>query len=159
MKVPSLSELKRELHHLPESQLAEVCLALAKYKKDNKEYLSYLLLESHDRREYVKEVRADMAQAFSEIVVSANLYYIKKTLRKILRITNKYARYVNEPAVSCELLIYYCQLLKDSGIPFENSTQLVNLFDSQLLKIGKLISGLHEDLQADFQNELASLFH
>ena len=46
MKVSSLSELKKELHELPQKQLMELCLSLAKYKKDNKEFLDYLLLFS-----------------------------------------------------------------------------------------------------------------
>ena len=35
MKVSSISELKKELHELPQKQLMELCLSLAKYKKDN----------------------------------------------------------------------------------------------------------------------------
>ena len=38
MKAPSLSEVKKELNLLPAVELVELCLALAKYKKDNKEF-------------------------------------------------------------------------------------------------------------------------
>ena len=43
MKSGTLADIKKELQELEPKQLAELCIALAKYKKDNKEYLDYLL--------------------------------------------------------------------------------------------------------------------
>lgn len=157
MKAATLSELRQELKNLPEKNLVELCLALAKYKKDNKDYLSYLLLESTDRRGYVKELRTEMAASFAEIDAKANLYYTKKTLRKILRQVNRFSRFINEAPITCELLILYCRLLQESGIPFQKSQQLVNLYAQQIKKIEKLISSLHEDLQSDYLQDLKAL--
>jgi hypothetical protein len=40
--------------------------------------------------------------------------------------------------------------LRKSGIDFTRSTALQNLYDNQMKKIKKAVSGMHEDLQADF---------
>ena len=48
MKASTVSELKEELKHLPPAQLLELCLRLARFKKENKELLTYLLFEAHD---------------------------------------------------------------------------------------------------------------
>jgi len=39
----SLSELQKELALLERKEVLELCIRLAKYKKENKEYLSYLV--------------------------------------------------------------------------------------------------------------------
>ena len=36
MKAASLSDLKKELQQIPQKELIDLCLNLAKYKKDNK---------------------------------------------------------------------------------------------------------------------------
>ena len=154
MKTASLSELKKELQHLATKDLAELCISLAKYKKDNKEYLDYLLFESHDTPNFVKEIKLEIDAQFEELKTQSNLYYVKKGLRKQLRIITKYSKYVGDKAVSAELLIYFCLKLKESGIPFHKSQLIVNMYAQQLKKINTLISGLHEDLQSDFQNDL-----
>lgn len=157
MKTPALHELKKELQLLQAEDLAEICLSLARYKKDNKEYLTYLLLESYDKSGFVKEIREELTSSFSEINSGTNLYYAKKTLRKILRQMTKFSRYVNDKAVTCELHLHFCRCLKDSGLPYQESQQLVNLYAQQLKKITKLISSMHEDLQNDYQRDYLEL--
>jgi hypothetical protein len=157
MRTPALNDLKKELQLLPAADLAQICLSLARYKKDNKEYLTYLLLESYDKSGYVKEVREELTNSFSEIKSSTNLYYAKKTLRKILRQMTRFSRYVNDKAVTCELHLHFCRCLKESGLPFHESQQLLNLYDQQLKKITKLISAMHEDLQNDYQRDYLEL--
>ncbi len=68
-----------QLQELEPRQLVDLCLSLAKYKKDNKEYLGYLLFESHDKNAFVNEIKSEIDFNFSEIDVTNNLYYIKKT--------------------------------------------------------------------------------
>ena len=52
MKTVSLSELKRALQNVPLGDLPDLCLRLAKYKKENKELLTYLLFEADDEPEF-----------------------------------------------------------------------------------------------------------
>jgi hypothetical protein len=98
MKSASVNEIKQELKDLPPSKLAELCVQLARYKKDNKEFLTYLLFEADDLQSYISNAKAEMDESFATINMS-NLYYAKKSLRKILRRANKHIRYtVNKSA-------------------------------------------------------------
>jgi hypothetical protein len=152
-----LSEVKKELQLLSPQKLASLCISLAKYKKDNKEYLSYLLFASHDKQVFTNEVKEEINELFAGIDVKANLYYVKKSLRKILRLINRYSKYLGDKALSAELYIYFLKKLKESGIPYRKSQLIVNMYEQQLKKIGVLISGLHEDLRGDYSNELRQL--
>jgi len=156
MKAASISEIKIELNNLPASQLAALCLQLAKYKKDNKELLSYLLFEETDMPAYIESVKKEMDAQFAQINIS-HLYFAKKSLRKILRITGKHIRYTGSKQAEAELLIYFCRQLKNSGIHFETSTVLTNLYQAQLKKINAAIAGFHEDLQYDYLKEIKKL--
>ncbi len=156
MKPASISEIKSELGNLPATRLAELCLQLARYKKDNKEFLSFLLFEENDLVSYIDNVKKQIDEGFSTINTS-HLYFAKKTLRKILRITAKHIRYTGSRQAEAELLIYFCKKLKTSGIAFRNSVVLVNLYQSQIKKINITIAGFHEDLQYDYLKEMEAL--
>ena len=157
MKSGSLSEIKKELQELEPKQLAELCIALAKYKKDNKEFLDYLLFESHDKNGFVSQVKQLVDENFSELHPDTNLYYVRKSLRKILRIISKYIKYIGDKAVAVELHIYFCAKLKASRIPIHKSARLVNLKAAEIKKIKALIDALHEDLQYDYLKELEEI--
>jgi hypothetical protein len=77
MKTPSLSDLKRELGSMPPAELVNLCIHLAKFKKENKELLSYLLFDSNYEPDFIERIKNEMDQLFSEINKS-NLYYFKK---------------------------------------------------------------------------------
>lgn len=157
MKAASLSELKKELNELPQKQLVELCVTIAKYKKDNKEFLDYLLFQAHDKPTFVLEVKKEIDEHFDELKSQSNLYYVKKSLRKLLRIINKYCKYIADKALAAELHIYFCEKLKQSRIPYKKSQLLVNMYEQELKKINTLISSLHEDLQQDYLNELEKI--
>ncbi len=60
MKAATINELKQELEHLSAAELKELCLRLAKFKKENKELLTYLLFEAHDTEAYSRSVKEEM---------------------------------------------------------------------------------------------------
>ena len=154
MKAATVNELKKELTQLEPAQLTELCLRLARFKKENKELLTFLIYESHDLPAYIREVKKDMDAEFAGMNRD-NLYLTKKSLRKILRNTNKYIRYIGNKEAEAELLIWFLVNIKKSGIPVRSSTRITNLYQTQLKKIEKTISELNEDLQYDYKNELA----
>jgi hypothetical protein len=156
MKSASIQEIKQELKSIPSFQLAELCLRLAKFKKDNKELLTYLLFESDDEAAYIVNVKKEIDEGFSELP-KPNLYLTKKSLRKVLRITTKQIRYAGSPQVEVEALTYFCRKLHDSGIPLKDSPVLTNLYRQQLKKVRAVIATLHEDLQYDFLRALKGL--
>lgn len=153
MKAATIHEIKQELTNLSPSRLSELCLRLAKFKKDNKELLTFLLFESADEAAYIGNVKKEIDEGFEELP-KPNLYLTKKTLRKILRITARQIRYTGSPQAEVELLTYFCRKVRDSGIPIQNSAVLNNLYQQQLKKVRTVIATLHEDLQYDYLKEL-----
>jgi len=156
MKAATIHEIKQELSAVKPTELIELCLRLARFKKENKELLSYLLFEAHDEQEYISNIKKETDNLFETINVS-HLYFAKKTLRKIVRVINKYCRYSGNKQTEVELRIYFCQQLKASDIPFHRNKVISNLFESQLKKINSLLATLHEDLQYDYLRDLKPL--
>ena len=67
MKAVSVVTIKKELKHRSAEELLELCLRLSKFKKENKELLTYLLFEAHDESGYIETVKAEINQQFEEI--------------------------------------------------------------------------------------------
>ncbi len=156
MKTATIQELKQELQSVSQSKLLELGLRLAKFKKENKELLTFLLFESHDEESYINSVKLLIDEGFTELP-KANHYLTKKSLRKILRITNKYIKYTGSKQAEVALLIYFCQKMKALNIQIQRSTVLHNLYLQQIKKINAALKTLHEDLQYDYQRELDGL--
>lgn len=156
MKAATLNELKLELQELTPKRVLEIALRLARFKKENKELLTYLLFEAHDEQAYIKSIKKEIDSQLAAMN-SSNLYLVKKSLRKILRTINKYAKYSGIKETEAELRIYFCAQIKNSGLPIKKSQQLINLYQNQLKKINAVIEKLHEDLQYDYLKEMEEL--
>lgn len=156
MKAASLAEIKKELVRLESRTLLELCMRLGKYKKDNKELLTYLLFEADDEPAYVENVKGEIDDQFN-VLPGGNLYYVKKSLRKILRMTNKQIRYSGVKQSELELRIHFCTRLKNSGIRLDRSPVLLNLYQQQLKKINLALAKLPEDLKFDYQRAVSNL--
>ena len=157
-KTTSIKELKEELWKRSPNELLGLCLRLARFRKENKEMLTYLLFESSDEQAYVKRVKSEIDEQFDQINVES-AYYIKKSVRKILKNTRKYIRYSQEKETEVELLIYFCSKIKEFPPPVRRITALKNLFDKLIETIRKTMLSLHEDLQYDYGKELEELLN
>ena len=156
MQAATLSEIKRELKTRDAEEILQLCLRLGRFKKDNKELLTYLLFEAEDEATYITSIKNEIDEVMKELNVHT-LYFAKKGLRKILRNLTKNIRYSGNKQTEVELLLHFCQAMKASTIEIDRSVQLQNLFDRQVQKIHKALTGLHEDLQADYQYEIDRL--
>jgi hypothetical protein len=156
MTPTSLSELKKELMLMPSSELVKICIRLAKYKKENKELLGYLLFDSNYELDYITRIKNEMDVLFGAMNTSS-IYYAKKNIRKILRITNRYIRYSGQKQTEAELRIHFCIKLRQAFIHLPASASVDNIFNGQILKINQAVSVLHEDLQHDYIEELRRL--
>ena len=156
MRSATIHELKQELLNMPAPEITELCLRLAKFKKENKELLTYLIFEAHDEQSFIQSIKKEVDEQFAEINKS-NLYFVKKTLRKILRNINKHIRYTGSSQVTIELLIYFCKSIQESGIPVQKNPIIANMYKGQVQKINKTLLSLHEDLQYDYAREIAEL--
>ena len=91
------------------------------------------------------------------LINQSTLYLAKKSLRKILKTTNKYIKYTASKEAEVELLIYFCNKIKASGIRIKKSVALTNLYNNQIKKIKGVVETLHEDLQHDYTREIEQL--
>lgn len=158
MKAASLKEIKTELNHRTTRELLELCLRLSKFKKENKELLTYLLFESANEEAFIRSIKTKIDEDF-ESINTKTFYFIKKSVRKILREIKKYIRYSQNKETEVELLLYFCHKLKDFNPSIKRNTTLINLYNRQIEYIQKKISTLHEDLQYDYEMEIEELLN
>jgi len=156
MRAASISEIKKELHSLDVDTLQTICLRLAKYKKENKELLSYLLSEAQDEAGYIQSVKAEIETMFLELS-DRNLYIVKKILRKILRYANRQIKYSGIAQTELELRIFFCEKIKEAEIPLVADTVLFNLYQQQLKKIEGVLDKLPEDYQVDYAKDIQAI--
>jgi hypothetical protein len=156
MKAVSVVTIRKELKHKSNQELAELCLRLSRFKKENKELLTYLLFEADSEEGYIETVKAEIDEQF-EIMNTNSYFYIKKSVRKILRNTKKYIRYSLNKETEVELLLYFCKQLKAMSPSISRNTTLTNLYDRNIEAITKKILNLHEDLQYDYNQLLEEI--
>lgn len=156
MKTATLKELKSALQDLSEPELLAVCLRLARYRSDNKELLTYLLYEAANESDYASSVKDEIDREFEQLP-AGNVYYIKKTLRKILRFVNRHIRYSGIAITEIELRIHFCRKMKEARIPMHTGTVLHNIFQQQIMRIKKLLASLPDDVRTDYDGDMRFL--
>ena len=155
MKAATIHEIKQELAGLKSARVVDLCLRLARFKKENKELLTYLLFEAHNEPAFVEAIKSEIDELFGTINRS-HLYFAKKTLRKVIRVINRYCRYSTVKQTEVDLRLHFCLSLFDSGISLYN-TAINNIYQGQLKKIHTVLATLHEDLQYDYYRQLEKL--
>lgn len=155
MKPEKLTGIKKELSGLSVQQLTDICLRLAKYKKDNKELLNYLLFDADDPLAYAEQVKAFLEEEFKAL--PRHYYQSSKTLRKILRLMNRHAKYTASKQVELEMLIWFCRNFVRYADTHTSHKPLQAIFIRQLDKIKAILPKLHEDLQYDYTREFETL--
>jgi hypothetical protein len=150
-----LQDIKKELQHLSPAQTADLCLRLARYKKENKELLAYLLFESHDEQAFIEKVKAEVGFMFSQL--PSQSYNAAKSIRKILRLIGKYVKFIGSKEAEIVLLLNFCSNFlqyTDRKISYK---PLKLILVRQVTKIQTQVGKLHEDMQADYMSEFAHL--
>lgn len=155
MKSASVKELKAALHNLSPIEMLEVCMLMAKYKRENKELLSYLLYEADNEQQYIENIKLEIDTYFENLVVFSFSNMLKK-LRKALRIANKYIKFSGSKNVEVAVLIYLCIKIKPFTLQ-TSSTALLNLYNRQIIKIDKALLKLEEDLQYDYKTDIEAI--
>jgi len=153
MEAATAKELRDELKHRSESELREIVLRLSRFKKENKELLSYLLFQSHNEDDYIDHIKTVIDEKILEINTS-NGYYAKKAIRRILRETKKFVRYSGSKETEVALLIHFCRSLQETHPKLMNIKVVRDIVQRQIVLIKVRISTLHEDLQHDFEQEI-----
>ncbi len=156
MRAATVKELKTELSEYSQQDLVKICLRLSKFKKENKELLTYLLYEAENETNYIESVKREIDTQFEQ-VNRKSFFFIKKSVRKILRAAKKYIRYSQKKETEVEILLYFCQKLKEFKPSINKNRVLTNIYQRQIELIQKSIKKLHEDLQFDYEQEIKEL--
>lgn len=156
MKAATAKELRDELKDRTDKELRDIVLRLSRFKKENKELLSYLLFEAHHEDDYIQSIK-DHIDAQMLAINTSNGYYAKKAVRRILKETKKFIRYSGNKETEVALLIHFCKSLQETHPKLRNNKIIRDIVQRQIILIKVRISTMHEDLQYDYQRELNDL--
>ena len=157
MKPAGVKAIKEELKKRSREELTELCLNLSKFKKENKELLTYLLFESNDENYFIQGIKEEIKTQFEE-VNRKSYYYVKKSIRKILRNTKKNIRYSKKNQTEVELILFFCKMLGEFSPSIKKSIPLTNIFEREILRVQKIILSLDPDLQYDYRIEIDEIY-
>lgn len=152
MQAANIRELKKGLLKLDQGELLEAVLRLARFKKDNKELLTYLLFLSNDESSYVSLLCDDIDEQFS---LTPKTH--RKTLRKMIRNMDKGLRYSGNKDTEIRVRLHFCRALRASKTPFREFPVMNNMYLGQLKKIDKAVATFHRDIQHDWKLQLEEL--
>jgi hypothetical protein len=156
MQIPSLAKLKKELSYLNEKELTDLVIDLSKFSRDNKSYLFFKLNEKDNPGLYIEMVQEELEADF-QTARGDHSYYAKKAAQKLRRKMNKLLKLSKVKTDQIEVLLFFCEKLKDYGFLRHRNPVLDNLYQMQVSKAVKLISGLHEDLQFEYESRVEEL--
>ena len=152
MKAASIAELKKTLVQLDHGELLGACLSLARFKKDNKELLTYLLFLSQDEQGFVNSLCDEIDEQFR---LTPDPH--KKTLRKVIRWMNKCLRFSKIKDTEVQVRLHFCRALRSSKVQIRRSKVVTNMYNGQLKKVRTVIQKLHEDVRHDVEREIQVL--
>lgn len=153
MKTASVSELKKELIHHSKEDLIELINKFIKYSKENKELLHYLLFEADFEESYIQKIKTEIGQEF-DALDTRTWKTMKKSIQRILRMIKKHIKYSKVKQTEIELLLYFCQRMRELNIRLDRNPIILNIYKRQINAINKALATLHEDLQYDYLKEI-----
>ena len=150
-----LSDLKKELLELSKPELIQLCLRVAKLKRENKELLAYLIFDSEDPIFYAQKLKPEIKEVFEQPFQHA--YYLTKSIRKAMRLITKYYRFTSNKQGETELLIY---LVEEFYLSWRNDYRyqaLGKVIYRCLEKAQSNLKKIDEDFRADFEDPINEL--
>lgn len=156
MQFPSLAQLKKEIALLSEKEMVDLISDLAKFNRENKSYLFFKLQEKDNPQIFLEMVKDELDAEFQKGNTN-QAYYAKKSAQGIRRKLNKMLKLSKKKEDKAETILYFCEQLREYGYLKFKHPVIDNLYRIQVEKAKKLIGGLHEDLQYDYQSRLQDL--
>lgn len=153
MHAATIDTIKTELKQLPPKQVLELLLRLARFKKENKELLTYILFESANESDYVEQIKVEITEEMEEID-KLPAYQYKKQFRKIQRKINKPIKYIGNKSATAELYMHMVRLISKKKKTVSVTSFLDKSLQQYIGKIEKLLPGIEDDLVADFKKQL-----
>lgn len=157
MNAASAQSIKAALQQCDKKELIAFCLRLSRFKKENKELLSFLLFDEKDPAEFLLQAKAEIDELFLQ-VNTAHVFYAKKTIRKIVRMLNKYGRITSDDkSLSLEMIIRFLTNFQGLNMKWQKEKLLVNIYTAQFKKAQQLMNAMHEDLRYEYERQLERL--
>jgi DNA repair ATPase RecN len=156
MPVYSLSEIKKELKYLTPDELRELCARLGRFKAENKILMTYELFYKEQEETFVEHIKEELSDSFSNINTNS-YFYMKKTIRKILKQIRLFSRLSRSKSTEIELLLFFCEELNQLNPSIHNNKMLGNLYRRQIEHMNKRLNSLHPDLQYDYRKMIEEL--
>lgn len=148
MEIPGLPEMKKELQTRGKPELLEICNSIARLKKENKEFLAYLLYDSDDPMGYADKFREAMDEQFE--MLEGSEYRMAKSLRKISNLIVKYAKFTKYKQGEAELIIHFLNHYRKAVNAKTKSAWLQGIAFQKLKALLEIIYSLPDDLQYDY---------
>ena len=149
----SIDTIKTELKQLPPKKVLELVVRLARFKKENKELLTWLLFESSDEAAYIAQVRKEITEEVEKID-GLTAYQYKKQFRKIQRKINKPIKYMGSKTAAAELYMHMIELIDRKKKTVFIRAFLEKAHEQYVRKVNILLPGIPEDLAADISRQL-----
>lgn len=156
MKAVSIKQIKDELKFRRKEDLEALLLRLGRFKAENKELLTYLLFNSQNESGYIESIKSELEDDFTNINTNSP-FYIKKSLRKMIRKIRKFSRYSNYNETEIELYLYFARKIRDYPYRLLQHSNILKIYQQQITHIKNKLPKLHQDLQYDFKIELEEL--
>lgn len=150
-----LSDLKKELLELSKPELIQLCLRVAKLKRENKELLAYLIYDVDDPLFYAQKLKPEIKEVFNQPFQHA--YYLTKSIRKAMRLITKYYRFTSNKQGETELLIYLVEEFHQSWRYEYRYQALGKIIFRCLEKAQSNLKKIEEDFKADFEQPISEL--
>lgn len=154
MQPASIDTIKQELKQLPPKQVMDLLLRMARFKKENKELLSYLLFESDNEQGYVDQIKEEIKEELEKID-GLSAYQYKKQFRKVQRKLNKPIKYMSSKASAIELYMHMVESINAKRKTIFIQGFLEKVSQQYILKIKKLLPGVEADLASDIERQLS----
>ena len=103
------------------------------------------MFEADDENYFIKGIKDEIKTQFEE-VNRKSYYYVKKSIRKILRNTKKNIRYSKKKQTELELILFFCKMLQEFTPSIKKSIPLSKIFEREIQRIQKIILTLDPDL-------------
>ena len=150
-----LQDIKKEIQHLSQEQVVDLCLRLTRYKTENKELLDYLLFEANNEHAFIEQIKAEAGFMMSQL--PSHSYLASKSVRKVLRLIGKYVKFMASKSAEIDLLMSFCYNYVQYISRNTTHKPLRMILVRQVQKIATSINKLHEDLQFDYSQDYNNL--
>ncbi len=154
--LPALKTIRDELSILSHKELVSIVTSMVKFRKENKELITYLLFDSKDEAGFVRSTIAEIDEAMSSI----NRFNAKQQIKhicKVLRLIRKAIKISGKHDTAVQLLLHFCKIFKEKNIPIYRFKGLNLIWDRCLSQIETELTKVHEDLRYDYNYELSQL--